>query len=118
MSAEEINKFINDIAFSGATEFVKTYEGKIDKGAMIGHFGLGFYSSFMISTKVEIHSRSWKMTEAEGAFWSCDGSPEYSLVSKKRRTAEPTSFFMSMEIPRNSSRNSKSTNSLKSTPDL
>lgn len=85
MSSEEINTYINDIAFSGATEFVKTYEGKIDKGAIIGHFGLGFYSSFMISTKVEIHSRSWKMTEAEGAFWSCDGSPEYSLVSKKKK---------------------------------
>jgi len=76
MTSDEVNKYINDVAFSGATEFVNAYEGKIDKGAMIGHFGLGFYSSFMVSSKVEIHTRSWKSGEAEGAFWSCDGSPE------------------------------------------
>lgn len=85
MTSEEVNKYINDVAFSGATEFVNAYEGKIDKGAMIGHFGLGFYSSFMVSSKVEIHTRSWKSTEAEGAFWSCDGSPEYSLDTKKKK---------------------------------
>ena len=63
MTSDEVNKYINDVAFSGATEFVNAYEGKIDKGAMIGHFGLGFYSSFMVSSKVEIHTRSWKSTE-------------------------------------------------------
>lgn len=85
MTSDEVNKYINDVAFSGATEFVNKYEGKIDKGAMIGHFGLGFYSSFMVSSKVEIHTRSWKSTEDEGALWSCDGSPEYSLDTKKKK---------------------------------
>ena len=85
MTSDEVNKYINDVAFSGATEFVNAYEGKIDKGAMIGHFGLGFYSSFMVSSKVEIHTRSWKSTEDEGALWSCDGSPEYSLDTKKKK---------------------------------
>ena len=85
MTSDEVNKYINDVAFSGATEFVNAYEGKIDKGAMIGHFGLGFYSSFMVSSKVEIHTRSWKSTEAESALWSCDGSPEYSLDTKKKK---------------------------------
>jgi len=85
MTSDEVNKYINDVAFSGATEFVNAYEGKIDKGAMIGHFGLGFYSSFMVSSQVEIHTRSWKAGEAEGAFWSCDGSPEYRLETKKKK---------------------------------
>jgi molecular chaperone HtpG len=85
MTSDEVNKYINDVAFSGATEFVNAYEGKIDKGAMIGHFGLGFYSSFMVSRKGEIHTRSGKSTEDEGALWSCDGPPEYSLDTKKKK---------------------------------
>ena len=76
MTAEEIDKYINQIAFSGAEEFVEKY--KNDAAAIIGHFGLGFYSSFMVSKKVEIVTRSYK----EGAVpmkWSCDGTPEYTL---------------------------------------
>ena len=76
MTAEEIDKYINQIAFSGAEEFVEKY--KNDAAAIIGHFGLGFYSSFMVSKKVEIVTKSYK----EGAVpmkWSCDGTPEYTL---------------------------------------
>ena len=76
MTAEEIDKYINQIAFSGAEEFVEKY--KNDAAAIIGHFGLGFYSSFMVSKKVEIVTCSYK----EGAVpmkWSCDGTPEYTL---------------------------------------
>ncbi len=76
MTAEEIDKYINQIAFSGAEEFVEKY--KNDAAAIIGHFGLGFYSSFMVSKKVEIVTRSYK----EGAVpmkWSCDGTPEYTI---------------------------------------
>mgnify|MGYP001437920486 FL=1 len=72
MSKDDVQKYINDVAFSGAEEFVKKYEGKLDKGSMIGQFGLGFYSSFMVSNKVEINTSSWKDAE-DGAHWSCDG---------------------------------------------
>ena len=76
MNAEEIEKYINQIAFSSAEEFMEKY--KKDTNAIIGHFGLGFYSSFMVSDKVDIFTRSWK--EGEKAYkWSCDGSPEFSL---------------------------------------
>ena len=76
MTAEEIDKYINQIAFSGAEEFLEKY--KNDAASIIGHFGLGFYSSFMVSKKVEIVTKSYK----EGAVamkWSCDGTPEYTL---------------------------------------
>ena len=76
MTAEEIDKYINQIAFSGAEEFLEKH--KEDAAAIIGHFGLGFYSSFMVSKKVEIITKSFK----EGAVamkWSCDGSPEYTM---------------------------------------
>lgn len=81
MTAEEIDKYINQIAFSGAEEFVEKY--KNDAAAIIGHFGLGFYSSFMVSKKVEIITKSYK----EGAVamkWSCDGTPEYSLEETEK----------------------------------
>ncbi|GAB6395550.1 MAG: chaperone protein htpG [Bacteroidales bacterium] len=76
MTAEEIEKFINRIAFSGAEEFVEKY--KKDATSIIGHFGLGFYSSFMVSKKVEIITRSYKES-AVPMKWSCEGNPEYSL---------------------------------------
>jgi len=76
MTAEEIDKYINQIAFSGANEFLEKY--KNDANAIIGHFGLGFYSSFMISYKVEIISKSYQ-EGAKAVKWSCDGSPEYSI---------------------------------------
>ena len=81
MTAEEIDKYINQIAFSGAEEFVEKY--KNDAAAIIGHFGLGFYSTFMVSKKVEIVTRSYK----EGAVpmrWSCEGNPEYTLEETSR----------------------------------
>ncbi len=73
MSAEEVDKYINQVAFSGAEEFVQKYKD----ASVIGHFGLGFYSSFMVSSKVDIYSKSHK--DAPGVFWSCDGSTEYEL---------------------------------------
>jgi len=73
MSAEEVDKYINQVAFSGAEEFVTKYQD----ASIIGHFGLGFYSSFMVSDKVDIYSKSH--TGAPGVFWSCDGSPSYEL---------------------------------------
>lgn len=73
MSSEEVDKYINQVAFSGAEEFVNKYKD----ASIIGHFGLGFYSSFMVSEKVDIYSKSHK--DAPGVFWSCDGSTEYEL---------------------------------------
>lgn len=83
MSAEEVEKYINQIAFSGAEEFVNKYK---DQGTaqLIGKFGLGFYSAFMVSDKVEIHSRTWQGAPADAVRWSCDGSPEYTLVPESR----------------------------------
>lgn len=76
MTAEEIEKYINQIAFSGANEFLKKY--KKDANAIIGHFGLGFYSSFMVSEKVDIITKSYQ-EGAKAVKWSCDGTPEYSI---------------------------------------
>jgi molecular chaperone HtpG len=76
MTAEEIEKYINQIAFSGAEEFLEKY--KNDAQAIIGHFGLGFYSSFMVSKQVEIFTQSHK-DDSSAQHWSCDGSPEYTL---------------------------------------
>jgi len=76
MTADEINKYINQIAFSGAEEFLEKY--KDDAQAIIGHFGLGFYSSFMVSKKVEIFTQSYN-AEAVAQHWSCKGDPEYTL---------------------------------------
>jgi molecular chaperone HtpG len=76
MTAEEIEKYINQIAFSGANEFLEKY--KTDAHAIIGHFGLGFYSSFMVSEKVEIITKSYK-DGAKAVKWSCNGSPEFTL---------------------------------------
>jgi len=73
MSSEEVDKYINQVAFSGAEEFVNKYKD----ASIIGHFGLGFYSSFMVSEKVDIYSKSH--TDTPGVFWSCDGSTEYEL---------------------------------------
>ena len=75
MTAEEIEKYINQIAFSGATEFLDKY--KDDANAIIGHFGLGFYSAFMVAKQVEIFTKSYKDEPAQ--HWSCDGSPEFTL---------------------------------------
>jgi molecular chaperone HtpG len=82
MSAEEVNKYINDIAFSGAEEFVNKYKDKAE--AIIGHFGLGFYSSFMVAKKVEIITKSYMKTK-KAAHWTCDGSPNYTLTEHDRK---------------------------------
>lgn len=83
MTAEEVEKYINQIAFSGANEFLEKY--KDDVNAIIGHFGLGFYSSFMISSKVEIITRSWQ-EGSQAVKWSCKGSPEYTLEPAARES--------------------------------
>ncbi|MBO4768451.1 MAG: ATP-binding protein, partial [Bacteroidales bacterium] len=75
MTAEEVDKYINQIAFSSAGEFLEKYK---DASGIIGHFGLGFYSAFMVSSKVTIESLSWK-EGAKPVFWSCDGSPEFEM---------------------------------------
>jgi molecular chaperone HtpG len=86
MTAEEVEKYINQIAFSGAEEFVKKYKDKAEANAMIGHFGLGFYSAFMVAKKVELFTLSHQ-SGAEAVRWECDGSPEYKLekADKKER---------------------------------
>ncbi|HDS06653.1 MAG TPA: molecular chaperone HtpG [Bacteroides sp.] len=83
MTGEEVEKYINEIAFSSAEDFLEKY--KKDSQAIIGHFGLGFYSSFMVSSKVEIKSLSWQ-EGAKGIAWSCDGSPEFTLDEFERET--------------------------------
>lgn len=81
MTAEEVEKYINQIAFSGANDFLEKY--KDDAAAIIGHFGLGFYSSFMVSDQVEIVTKSYR-DGAEAVRWECDGSPEYTLEPAQR----------------------------------
>jgi molecular chaperone HtpG len=87
MTPEEVKKYINQIAFSGATEFVEKFKDKADGKDIIGKFGLGFYSAFMVADKVEIVSRSYKAAEHEAARWECDGSTEFelSVVTKATR---------------------------------
>lgn len=76
MSAEEVDKYINQIAISGAEEFVNKYKDNVQ--AIIGHFGLGFYSAFMVATKVEIFSQSWR-EEEKAVHWTCSGNPDYEM---------------------------------------
>ncbi len=84
MTGEEIKKYINQIAFSGAAEFVEKFKDKADAKDIIGKFGLGFYSSFMVSDKVELVSRSFTAKEDEAARWECDGSTEFELTETKK----------------------------------
>lgn len=93
MSPAEIDKYINQLAFSGAEEFVQKYEDKADGAAIIGHFGLGFYSSFMVADKVEIFSKS-HVEDAAGSFWSCDGSPEFTLEESSIREERGTDIVL------------------------
>ena len=93
MTAEEVDKYINQIAFSSAEEFVKKFKTKseAEMNAIIGHFGLGFYSAFMVSDKVEINTKTYqKEGETKGVHWECDGSPEYTMEEsdKKERGTE------------------------------
>lgn len=84
MTGEEIKKYINQIAFSGATEFVEKFKDKGDVKDIIGKFGLGFYSAFMVADKVEIVSKSYKASEEEAVRWECDGSTEFELTPATR----------------------------------
>ena len=82
MTSEEVDKYINQIAFSGATEFVEKFKTQTEAEAanIIGHFGLGFYSSFMVSNKVALITKSFRQADDEkGVIWECDGSPEYTM---------------------------------------
>ncbi len=86
MTAEEVDRFINQIAFSSAEEFVKEFKGKseAESAKIIGHFGLGFYSAFMVSDKVQIKTLSYK-EDAVAQKWECDGSPDYTLKESKKK---------------------------------
>ena len=84
MSGEEIKKYINQIAFSGATEFIEKYKEKGDSQQIIGHFGLGFYSAFMVSSHVEIKSKSYIKTH-KPAYWKCDGNTEFEIKESKKK---------------------------------
>ena len=89
MTAEEIDRYINQIAFSGAEEFLAKYKDQ----AIIGHFGLGFYSSFMVADKVEIFTQSYK-EDAKAVRWSCDGSPEYEMEELDEKRDRGTSIVL------------------------
>ncbi|HSX13703.1 MAG TPA: molecular chaperone HtpG [Chlamydiales bacterium] len=84
MTEEEVEKYIAQIAFSGAEEFVAKYKSQTEKDPIIGHFGLGFYSAYMVATKVEINTLSYK-EGAKSVFWSCDGSSSYSIGAGTRQ---------------------------------
>ncbi len=92
MTSQEVKKYINQVAFSGAEEFVKKYKDDDKNSGIIGHFGLGFYSSFMVAKKVQIRSKSFK--KSKGCLWECDGSPKFSLndLEKKDRGTEIVLF--------------------------
>ena len=93
MTGEEIEKYITQIAFSGAEEFVNQYKDKVDKNVVIGHFGLGFYSAFMVAKKVEIFSLSYK-EGSKAVRWECDGSPEYTLEENDTKKERGTSIVL------------------------
>ncbi|KAF3362849.1 Chaperone protein HtpG [Chlamydiales bacterium STE3] len=97
MDAEEVKKYIAQIAFSGAEEFVEKYKSSQEKDQFIGHFGLGFYSAYMVADKVEIDTLSYRANK-EAAFWSCDGSAEYILEKgKKEKPGTEISLFINNE---------------------
>lgn len=83
MTGEEVEKYINQVAFSGAEEFVEKYKDKVEDTGIIGHFGLGFYSSFMVASKVEIFTKSFQ-EGSQAVRWECDGSPQYTLEDTDR----------------------------------
>ncbi|MBK7311532.1 MAG: molecular chaperone HtpG [Bacteroidia bacterium] len=93
MTKEEIEKYIAQIAFSGAEEFVNKYKDKVDKNVVIGHFGLGFYSAFMVAKKVEIFSLSYK-EGSKAVRWECDGSPEYQIEEISNKTTRGTNIVL------------------------
>jgi molecular chaperone HtpG len=83
MTAEEVDKYLNQVAFSSAEEFLSKYKGQAESASVIGHFGLGFYSSFMVSSKVDVITKSYKGSPA--SMWSCDGSPSFTLTEADKQ---------------------------------
>ena len=94
MTADEVNKYINEVAFSGAEEFLEQYKDSAKDSGIIGHFGLGFYSAFMVAKKVEIITKSYK--DEPAAHWTCDGSPEFSL-EKHKKTDRGTEIILHID---------------------
>ena len=94
MTSEEVEKYINQVAFSGAEEFVQKYKGQ-NENAIIGKFGLGFYSAFMVSKKVEVITKSFK--DGGAVRWECDGSPEYKLEETSARTERGTDIILHVD---------------------
>ena len=90
MTADEVEKYINQIAFSGVTDFLDKYKDSHEP--LIGHFGLGFYSAFMVSDKVEIYTKSWKDEPAQ--HWTCEGNPEFTMVEDKKHTDRGTDIVL------------------------
>ena len=93
MTAEEVEKYINQVAFSGAEEFLEKYKDSAKDAGIIGHFGLGFYSAFMVAEKVEILTKSYKDNET-AVRWICDGSPEYTLEETNDKTDRGTEIIL------------------------
>jgi len=93
MTAEEVEKYINQVAFSGAEEFLEKYKDSAKDSGIIGHFGLGFYSAFMVADKVEIISKSYKEGES-AVHWICDGSPEFTLEETTAKTDRGTEIIL------------------------
>ena len=92
MTAEEVEKYINQVAFSGAEEFLEKYKDSAKDSGIIGHFGLGFYSAFMVAEKVEIISKSFK--DEPAVHWICDGSPEFTLEETTAKTDRGTEIVL------------------------
>ncbi len=95
LTEEEIEKYINQIAFSGAEDFLSKYKDKMDDDQIIGHFGLGFYSSFMVSDKVQINTLSYQ--GGEPLLWTCDGGTNYEL-SEGTRTTRGSDIKMTLKL--------------------
>jgi len=93
MTAEEVQKYINEVAFSGAEEFLEKYKDTAKDTGIIGHFGLGFYSAFMVADKVEIISKSYK-EDSKAVHWTCDGSPEFTLEETDEKTERGTTIVL------------------------
>ena len=103
MTADEVKEYITQIAFSGATDFLEKYKDKTNEDQIIGHFGLGFYSAFMVADKVTIDTLSYQ-EGAEPVYWECDGDSEYSM-SKGSRTTRGTEITLYLKTAMNSPMN-------------
>jgi len=96
MTAEEVDKYLNQVAFSSAEEFLAKYKGQ-NEANIIGHFGLGFYSSFMVANRVEVLTKSYK-DDAQAVRWECDGSPEYIMEETTERTTRGTEIRLHVDM--------------------